>query len=433
MITVEFWFDFSCPYAYLASRAIEAVCARPGVRLELAPMLLGGVFRSIGAGDGPMPTLAPAKALANARDMARWAERRGVPLHVPPRHPQRTVRALRTMLALPPATWPAAMHALYAAYWVDGVDVTDAAALGGALTGAGLDADVVAAALIAADSDARKDELRARTDRAVALGIFGAPAMVVRRGDAPPILLWGQDRLHWLTAVLDGWAPDGGPPPRQVPADPASAAPPAAAAPALDFWFDYSSPFAYLGATQIERVAAAAGATVRYRPMLLGALFRELGTADVPLLQMPEPKRRYVARELDRWARWWGVDFRFSSRFPLRTVAPLRLTLLAGDRTPALVARLFRAAWVEDRDVGGADELRALAAEVGLDPALVDRTSEPAVKQALIASTAAATAAGVFGAPTTIVHSAAGPLAFWGQDRLDLVAAALRGWIPEAR
>ena len=66
--TVEFWFDLSCPYAYLASTAIEAVCARSGARLELAPMLLGGVFRAIGAGDGPMATLSPAKAASNARD-----------------------------------------------------------------------------------------------------------------------------------------------------------------------------------------------------------------------------------------------------------------------------------------------------------------------------------------------------------------------------
>lgn len=430
--TVEFWFDFSCPYAYLASRSIEAVCTAGGARLVLAPMLLGGVFRAIGAGDGPMPTLAPAKAASNARDMARWAERRGAPLTIPPAHPMRTVRALRTLLALPEATWPAAMHALYAAYWVDGADVTSDAVIAAALAGAGLDAAAIAAALAAADTDAIKDALRARTDQAVALGVFGAPAMVVRRADVAPLLLWGQDRLHWLAAVLAGWDPDAGPPAVQVPADPAADAPAIAAPPALDFWFDYSSPFAYLGATQIERVARAAGATVRWRPMLLGALFRDLGTADVPLLQMVAPKRAYVGRELERWARWWGVDFRFTSRFPLRTVLPLRVTLLAGAHTSALVARLFRAAWVEDQDVGDPAVVRALAVEVGLPPEIVEEAGAPATKQALIDATAAARAAGVFGAPTAIVHSAGGPLAFWGQDRLDLVAAALRGWVPRA-
>jgi 2-hydroxychromene-2-carboxylate isomerase len=111
-------------------------------------------------------------------------------------------------------------------------------------------------------------------------------------------------------------------------------------------------------------------------------------------------------------------------------VLPLRVTLLAGAHTSALVARLFRAAWVEDRDVGDPEVVRALAVEVGLPADVVEQAGAPATKQALIDATAAARAAGVFGAPTAIVHSAGGPLAFWGQDRLDLVAAALRGWVP---
>lgn len=427
--TVEFWFDFSCPYAYLASRVIEDTCAAAGADLVLAPMLLGGVFRAIGAGDGPMATLSAAKAGSNARDMARWAERRGVPLQIPPAHPMRTVRALRTFLGLPAADWPRAMHAIYAAYWQRGADVTDDALVASALREAGLSDDAIARAQAGADDDAIKDELRRRTDAAVAHGIFGAPAMVVQRDGAAPILLWGQDRVHWLAAVLAGWDPDGGAPPVRPSADGTTLPAPLATPPTLDFWFDFSSPFAYLGSTQIEAVAAAAGAVVRYRPLLLGALFKDLGTVDVPLFKMPQAKQRYVGLELARWARWYGVDFRFTSRFPMRTVTALRLVLLAGDRAPALIARLFRALWVEDRDLASDVELRAQLAAVGLDPALIDRTSEPAVKQALVDSTAAARGAGVFGVPTAIVD---GRFAFWGQDRLDLLAAALRGWQPVA-
>ena len=72
-VHVEFWFDFSCPYAYLASVEIEATCRAAGAPLRLEPMLLGGVFRAIGAGDGPMPGLAPVRAAYNLRDMQRWA------------------------------------------------------------------------------------------------------------------------------------------------------------------------------------------------------------------------------------------------------------------------------------------------------------------------------------------------------------------------
>src|SRR3954470_14288629 len=105
---LELWFDFSCPYAYLASRQ----ASRFGVEIDWRPMLLGGVFRGIGAGDGPMATLSPAKAAHNLRDMHRWAARFGVPFQMPAAHPMRTVRALRTLLALPHSRWPQAIEAI---------------------------------------------------------------------------------------------------------------------------------------------------------------------------------------------------------------------------------------------------------------------------------------------------------------------------------
>jgi 2-hydroxychromene-2-carboxylate isomerase len=424
---VDFWFDFSCPYAYLASEQIEAVAADAGAELAWQPMLLGGVFRAIGAGDGPLATLGPARAAHNLHDMHRWADRMDVPLRIPAGHPMRTVRALRVLLGLPEATWPAAIHALYAAYWRRGEDVTRDDVIDGTLAAAGVPAGARAAALAGADTGAIKDELRARTDRAVALGVFGAPAMVVRREAAPPRLYWGQDRLDWVRAALAGWDPEtaAGPPPRPAPA-PAAAA---GTGRAIDFWFDLASPFAYLGSTQIERIAAQAGATVTWRPLLLGGLFRDLGTPDVPMFAMPEAKRRYVSGELDRWARWWGVPFRFPSRFPMRTVTAQRALIAAGDARPRFAARLFRAAWANGEDVADDAVLARLCAEAGL-PDLIERARTPAIKQALIDETRAAREAGVFGTPTCVVHDPAGPLLFWGQDRLELVGAAAAGWRP---
>lgn len=414
---VEYWFDFSCPYAYVGSEVIETICSRIGATLAWRPMLLGGVFRAIGEGEGPMATLPPPKARHTNLDARRWAERRDVPLTFPAGHPIRTVRALRVLLGLPEAVWPAAIHALYRAYWVDNADITRADVIGGALARAGIDAT---AALAGAESPAIKDELRRRTDQAVALGAFGAPAIVV-----DGLLLWGQDRLHWLEAIAGGWQPDAGAPPRVIPADPAALAPPGPGR-VVDFWFDFSSPFAYLGSTQIEAVCRAAGATVRWKPLLLGALFKQVGTPDVPLFAMPEAKRRYISAEMTRWARWWSVPFRMAPRFPIRTVTALRMVIASGH-DPALIARLFRAAWVEGEDLGDDATLRRLA-----DPGLVDRAQDPAIKQALVDLTAEAKDAGVFGVPTCVVHDPAGPLLFWGQDRLDLVAAAARGWRPAA-
>jgi 2-hydroxychromene-2-carboxylate isomerase len=197
----------------------------------------------------------------------------------------------------------------------------------------------------------------------------------------------------------------------------------------VEVFFDYSSPWAYLGTTQIERVAREAGAGVAWRPFLLGGLFRAIGTPLVPIAAMPEVKRKHVMVDLDRWSKHWGVPFRFTSRFPIRTVAALRLTLLAPEaRRAALVHRLMRAAWVEDADLEDAATLRACATDAGVDPALVDETGSPAAKEALIATTSDAEARGVPGAPTFVV----GDHVFWGQDRLDFVKKALQGWHPAA-
>lgn len=200
--------------------------------------------------------------------------------------------------------------------------------------------------------------------------------------------------------------------------------------PLVRCYFDYSSPFAYLGTTQIERVAREAGGEVRFEPFLLGALFKTLGTPIVPLQSFNEPKRRHQTLELYRWADCWGVPFRFTTHFPLRTVDALRLTLLAPEaQRPALVHRIMRAAWVDDEDVAERSVLARCATEAGVDAALVERTGE--ARDALWAATDAALAAGCPGAPCFVV----GEHLYWGQDRLHFVRLALEGRppAPEAR
>jgi 2-hydroxychromene-2-carboxylate isomerase len=420
---LELWFDFSCPYAYLASRRAPHLARAAGVELAWKPMLLGGVFRGVGAGDGPMATLSPAKAAHNDHDMHRWAEIFGAPFQLPRAHPMRTVRALRVLLALPHSRWPAAIEAIYAAYWQRAEDVTQDAVIAAALRGAGVSDDDITTAL--AGADARKDELRARTDEAIALGIFGAPAWVVRRDR--PILLWGQDRMDWVSAVLAGWDPEAGPPPGGP--RPFSVAQPFSTASTLDVYVDVASPFSYLGLTQLPALAKATGAIPRVHPILLGALFRDIGQVDVPMFAMPPAKQRYVGLEMQRWARWWGVPFDMPRKFPQRTVTAQRLLLLAGGDAGAnirLGIALGRAMWAEQRDLEDADTLRGVLADCGLPREWVERTQEPLVKQQLVDETAAARAAGVFGVPTWIVD---GQL-FWGQDRLELVMRALGGWKP---
>ena len=189
----------------------------------------------------------------------------------------------------------------------------------------------------------------------------------------------------------------------------------------LEIYWDFSSPFAYLGSTQAERVAKAHGATLVWRPMLLGGLFKAIGQVDVPLFTWSDAKKKYYFEDMHRWAKYWGVPFKFPTRFPMLTLKAMRTYLaLPEDRRGGFRERTFRAYWAEDRDIADDAVLKDLVGEGG-DETLA-RTQDPAVKKALVDATQAAVEAGVFGAPTWVVD---GKELFWGQDRLPLVERAL--------
>ena len=195
----------------------------------------------------------------------------------------------------------------------------------------------------------------------------------------------------------------------------------------VECWFDYASPFAYLGTARVEAVAAAEGATVRFEPFLLGALFKEIGTPIVPIQTFSDAKRRHVRADLHRQADVHGVPFRFTTHFPLRTVDALRLTLVAPEACrSALVHRIMRAAWVDDEDVADRAVLARCAAEADLPAGLVGAIDPPEVKARLRERTDRALALGLPGAPCFVV----GDHVYWGQDRLDFVTRALEGRPP---
>ncbi len=165
----------------------------------------------------------------------------------------------------------------------------------------------------------------------------------------------------------------------------------------VEFYYDYSSPFAYLGSTQVERVAKENNATVVFKPFLLGALFKEIGTPLIPLHSFPEVKQRYQLLDMQRWATHWDVPLLFPSAFPLNTVNALRLTLAVDeDHRPALSHRLMKLCWAEDR-VPDEQGLRDCLTDCGLDPELVGKTKDPEVKKLLFAATDEAVKAGVCG------------------------------------
>lgn len=190
----------------------------------------------------------------------------------------------------------------------------------------------------------------------------------------------------------------------------------------LELYWDFSSPFAYLGSTQAEALAKRTGATLVWRPMLLGAVFKAIGQVDVPMMSWSSAKRAYTLLDMQRWAAHWGVPFQFPTHFPVSSVKALRAWLaLPEARKKLFMDAAFRAYWAEGKDIGSDAVLAELLGDGAAD--VLARTNTPEIKDALRAATQRAIDAGVFGAPTWVVDEKD---LFWGQDRIELVERALR-------
>lgn len=195
----------------------------------------------------------------------------------------------------------------------------------------------------------------------------------------------------------------------------------------VDFYFDFISPYAYLG-WQHAKALRSEGVVVRLRPVVFAGLLRahgQLGPAEIPA------KRRFVIRDCMRLASRLGVSFRFPATHPFRSIDALRLCLpeaglsdVCGDEQEKVVDLLFNATWRHGLDVSNAAVLSRVLSAAGLPgDELMERTKAAEVKNALKTATADAIEAGVFGVPT---FGVAGELV-WGHDRMVDVLALLAG------
>lgn len=406
----RFYFDVVCPYAYMAASQVEQLAAAYGTTVEWCPVLLGGIFRHHESPDIPAASWAPARAVVGHTDLHRMAELHGLPLRFPDAHPRRTVDAMRLCTVAPSHQRGAVARSLFEAIWLHNEDPASPAVLQRIATRFGIDPDQIRAA-------PTRHALRAHTRIAAESGVFGVPTMQVVHSDGRVgPLHWGADRMHFVAGELAGSRV-----PQTLPVTPVRSA---RSPRTLQFFHDFASPYSYLGATQVGPLAAQADTTVRWRPILLGAVFRSIGTPNVPLFAMQQAKQRWYMAELDRWADHHGVPFQFPSTFPVRTVLPLRVSLVAPEATMPL----YRALWAENRDIGQPGVVADVLRELGHSPeAIFEAAGSAPIKAQLRANGDAAIEAGVCGVPSFLVDQTH---LVWGQDRLPVVEQLLAGWSP---
>lgn len=203
---------------------------------------------------------------------------------------------------------------------------------------------------------------------------------------------------------------------------------------AVEFFFDCSSPWTWLGFHRMQALAAECEVAVDWRPFLVGGVFNTINPSVYHSREHPVPaKQAYQRKDLADWARYCGLEIVWPpSIFPVNSVKAMRACLAAAeqDRLVPFATAVFEAYWGADRDIADEAVLREVAGRAGLDPdAMMTRIAEPAIKDRLRANTDELIARGGFGSPTIFVD---GDDMYFGNDRLPLVEAAIRRRTAEA-
>jgi 2-hydroxychromene-2-carboxylate isomerase len=192
---------------------------------------------------------------------------------------------------------------------------------------------------------------------------------------------------------------------------------------ALEFFFDYASPYSYLASTQVERVCERTHAELKWRPVLLGAIFKASGNTSPAATPA---KAMYLFKDLTDWARHYGLpSFVLPEAFPINSLKADRVGVVALEqgRISAFTRAAYAAAFQKGRDLNEPAVLADVLTEAGMDARdALARAETQAVKDALRANTDEALSRGAFGLPLFFI----GDDMYVGNDRLPFVEAALR-------
>jgi 2-hydroxychromene-2-carboxylate isomerase len=189
----------------------------------------------------------------------------------------------------------------------------------------------------------------------------------------------------------------------------------------MEFLYDFVSGPCYLASTQAGGIARAAGAELILTPVLAGGIFK--ATDNPGPLAIPA-KAKWIAEDMLLWADFYGVAFKPTPYFPIRTLPLLRGALVAEERGEAnrYVEAVFEAIWAHERNLNEPEEVQAVLEAAGFDPKVYFAEIErDRIKDRLRRNTDDAVARGAFGVPTFFVEGKM----FFGQDRLPFVRNAL--------
>ncbi|KAJ3327229.1 hypothetical protein HDU93_002073, partial [Gonapodya sp. JEL0774] len=439
--TIEFYYNITCPWSYIASKRLEKIAQRIGVTIIYKPALLSSSFRvsPFDVPDGPHGN----KARYLTREIGRTAKRFGVPLGFRKQHPVDSMPALSLLTSLEPGLRRQLTGTFFDAYFARGLDIGSPSIL------QSLVSQVLADHFDIFDGVENKKWAKAlelSTEEAETRGApfspsFWVPDSRVVQGGR---MFCGADRLHFMESAVRALneskidlIPAPLPRIRQGPLENKRK---------LTFWFDFSSPWTYLGWTQLRRIVDEMGPNLELElvPTLLGIVFREIGTPVEPRKEISQQAADWSDNDMADWVSYWsrlpdasekenqvqlkwiGGPLKGKKHFPIRTPLPLRVVCLKTEWK--LIDAIFKAAWVADLDISNADVLSSVLVSAGYSPELVHAADSAVARDALKANTTRAVVAGVCGFPTYQIDNRE---LIWGQDKIDVVSDILLGWNPE--
>jgi len=449
---LRFCYDIICPYAYLASLQIEHIAKQCHAELEFVPVLLGGIYQANRAPQGKdgsaSQPMSDAKRKIIERDLLRMAWRNNV---VAPLkgwdvikkkrdHFRRvSLPAMRILSAAEGEDRRHLTHLFYSAFWQDGKDISEDTILR-KIVMSYYKKETVSDHLMGYSKEA-SNKLREATEKAVLDGAFGVPTFFIQQSlTCQQQLVFGFDRL-FLVARLLGRKDII---PLRLTNRPNTKT---RLKKKLTFYYDFSSPWAFIANQRLQLLrkkyslpTSKVDIELEYVPILLGALFKQLGTANAPLLGLSPNKQMYNSMDLTYWrecvqelqqrnhdtTQQVSAKVQWPNTFPIRTVLPLRCAI----QQPNLRNLLYQAAWQQNRNIGDIVTLfQVLCTQISESEAskLIRECKEnKQIKQILFQNTKRAYENGACGVPSFQVDD--GEIIF-GQDRLNVVEDLLNGWV----